>query len=75
MVRTVDIDLAAYADLVLGRKYTMVDTKSGKILFDIDITNDEWEIYKESQFRLFKLKIDDIKKTITNKKRERDENF
>jgi predicted solute-binding protein len=74
MIRTVDIDVAAYSKLILKKNFKMVDTKSGKILFDIDITNDELDdYYQNSQYRAFKEEIDKIKKLITNRKREKEE--
>ncbi len=68
---TTDLDLVAYSIEVLGRKIEMNDkpNANGKYGFMLTMTDKEVDEYYESVYKKIKLRIDTLKRKISNKKK------
>ena len=71
MITTTDLDLVAYCIVMLKKDYEISEeTINNKIAFDVDITEEERQAYYKSDFRKIKRNIDDLKRVISDIKKD-----
>lgn len=73
MITTTDIDVIAYCREIINRKTSMCDEANfnGKIAFEVDMTENELDEYYNSDYRKFKRGMDDVKKMISSRKKNK----